>query len=163
LRIKNPSSVELEGFLSLGRQQASAVNSNHHEPEFTSLTTVLSWIRQHEFNRDPANNSKRKRRLDCPSNLTGGSMSELHHHPERATHHRSLDVLMEVQFVLEHTERSVGRLRALGQEPEFNTLELRSDLEQLQRGIRGLSAGQALERAEAIRARAQALFVVLQA
>jgi hypothetical protein len=90
-------------------------------------------------------------------------MSELHHHPERATHHRSLDMLMEVQFVLEHAERSLNRLRASGVEPSVNMLETRSEFEQLQRGIRGLSADQALERAEAIRARAQALFVVLQA
>jgi hypothetical protein len=90
-------------------------------------------------------------------------MSELHHHPERATHHRSLDMLMEVQFVLEHSERSVDRLRALGQEPEFNTLEVRSELEELRQDIRSLPAVQALERAEAIRARAQSLFVVLQA
>jgi hypothetical protein len=90
-------------------------------------------------------------------------MSELHHHPERATHHRSLDMLMEVQFVLEHSERSVDRLRALGQEPEFNTLEVRSELDALRQNIRSLPAVQALERAEAIRARAQSLFVVLQA
>ena len=90
-------------------------------------------------------------------------MSELHHHPERATHHRSLDMLMEVQFVLEHAERSLNRLRALGREPSVNTLETRSELTQLQQGIRSLSADQALARAEAIRARAQSLFVVLQA
>ena len=90
-------------------------------------------------------------------------MSELHHHPERARHHRSLDMLMEVQFVLEYSERSVGRLRAMGQEPEFNTLEVRSELEELRQNIRGLPAVQALERAEAIRVRAQSLFVVLQA
>ena len=90
-------------------------------------------------------------------------MSKLHHHPERATHHRSLDMLMEVHFTLEHTERSIVRLRALGQEPSVDTLEARSELEQLQTGIRSLPAGQALERAEAMRARAQSLFVVLQA
>jgi hypothetical protein len=90
-------------------------------------------------------------------------MSELHHHPERATHHRSLDMLMEVQFVLEHAERSLNRLRALGQEPDFNTLEVRSDLEELQRGIHSLPADQVLKQAEAIRARAESLFVVLQA
>ena len=90
-------------------------------------------------------------------------MSELHHHPGRATHHRSLDMLMEVQFVLEHAERSLSRLRALGQEPDFDTLEVRSELEQLQQGIYRLPADQALARAEAIRARAQSLFVVLQA
>ena len=90
-------------------------------------------------------------------------MSELHHHPERATHHRSLDMLMEVQFVLEHAERSLNRLRALGQEPDVNTLETRSELEQLRQNIRNLPADQALVQAEAIRARAQSLFVVLQA
>jgi hypothetical protein len=90
-------------------------------------------------------------------------MSELHHHPERATHHRSLDMLMEVQFVLEHAERSLIRLRALGHEPSVNTLETRSELAQLRQGIRNLSADQALAQAEAIRARAQSLFVVLQA
>ena len=58
-------------------------------------------------------------------------MSELHHHPERATHHRSLDMLMEVQFVLEHAERSLNRLRALGHEPSVDTLETRSELTQL--------------------------------
>jgi hypothetical protein len=90
-------------------------------------------------------------------------MSELHHHPERATHHRSLDMLMEVQFVLEYAERSLNRLRALGHEPSVNTLETRSELEQLQKGIQNLPADQALARAEAIRARAGSLFVVLQA
>jgi hypothetical protein len=85
------------------------------------------------------------------------------HHPERATHHRSLDMLMEVHFVLEHTERSVRRKRALGQEPNVNTLETRSELQQLQAGIHGLPADQALARAEAIRARAESLFVVLEA
>jgi hypothetical protein len=90
-------------------------------------------------------------------------MSELHHHPDRATHHRSLDMLMEVQFVLEYAERSVSRLRALGQEPSVNTLETRSELEQLQKGIQNLPADQALAQAEAIRSRAESLFVVLQA
>ena len=90
-------------------------------------------------------------------------MSELHHHPERATHHRSLDMLMEVQFVLKYAERSLAHLRALGQEPSINTLEADSELQQLQLGIRSLPADQALARAEAIRARAHSLFVVLQA
>jgi hypothetical protein len=90
-------------------------------------------------------------------------MNEWHHHPERARLRRSLDMLMEVQFVLEHAERSVGRLRALGREPDFNTLEVRSELEALRQNIRSLPAVHALERAEAIRARAQALFMVLQA
>jgi hypothetical protein len=90
-------------------------------------------------------------------------MSELHHHPERATHHRSLDMLMEVHFVLEYAERSLMRLRALGQEPGVNTLETRSELQQLHKGFRSLSADQALIRAEAIRVRAESLFVVLQA
>ena len=90
-------------------------------------------------------------------------MSELHHRPERATHHRSLDMLMEVQFVLEHSERSVGRLRALGQNPEFDTLDVRFEFEELRQSIHNLPVAQALERAEAIRARAQSLYVVLQA
>jgi hypothetical protein len=87
----------------------------------------------------------------------------LHHHPERAIHHRSLDMLMEVQFVLKYAERSVMRLRALGQEPSINTLEADSELQQLQSGIHHLPADQALAQAEAIRARAHSLFVVLQA
>jgi hypothetical protein len=120
----------------------------------------FSW---NQFKRDPEPNSLRESRLDSPSKSQEESMSELHHHPERATHHRSLDMLMEVQFVLEHAERSLTRLRALGHEPSVNTLETRSELEQLQRGIHSLPADQALSQAEAIRARAQSLFVVLQA
>jgi hypothetical protein len=116
-----------------------------------------------QFKRNPETNSVRESRLDSPSKAQEESMSELHHHPERATYHRSLDMLMEVQFVLEHAERSLTRMRALGLEPSVNTLEARSEFEQLQRGIRSLPADQALVQAEAIRARAQSLFVVLQA
>jgi hypothetical protein len=90
-------------------------------------------------------------------------MSDLHHHPERAAYNRSLDMLMEVQFVLEHAERSLEKLRSLGQQAPMSTFEMRSELEHLQQGIRSLSVDQALARAEAIRARAQSLFVVLQA
>ncbi len=90
-------------------------------------------------------------------------MNELHYRPERAAHHRSLDMLMEVQFVLDHSERSVDRLWALGHEPEFNTVEMRFELEELRQNIRNLPADQALAQAEVIRARAQSLFVVLQA
>jgi hypothetical protein len=121
--------------------------------------SALSWKR---FKRNPANNMKLQGQLNCQFDDTEESMS-LDHHPERATHHRSLDMLMEVHFVLEHTERSASRLRALGQEVPVSTLETRSEFEQLQRGIHGLPAVQALAQAEAIRARAAALFVVLQA
>jgi hypothetical protein len=90
-------------------------------------------------------------------------MGELHHHLERATLQRSLDMLLEVQFVLDHFERSVRRLRAFGQKPDFNTLEVQSELELLRQNIHSLSSDQALARAEAIRARAQSLYVVVQA
>jgi hypothetical protein len=123
-------------------------------------SSVFVWK---QFKRNPETNSMRETRLDSPSKAQEESMIELHYHQERATHHRSLDMLMEVQFVLEHAERSLTRLRALGLEPSVNTLEARSEFEQLQRGIRSLPADQALVQAEAIRARAQSLFVVLQA
>jgi hypothetical protein len=116
-----------------------------------------------QFKRNPETNSMRESRLDSPSKAQEESMIELHYHQERATHHRSLDMLMEVQFVLEYAERSLTRMRALGLEPSVNTLEARSEFEQLQRGIHSLPADQALVQAEAIRARAQSLFVVLQA
>ena len=88
-------------------------------------------------------------------------MSELHHRPERATHHRSLDMLMEVQFVLDHVERAIRRRRVLGQEPDVNTQDTKQELEALRQGIGSLPAHQALERAEAIRGRAQQLFVAI--
>jgi hypothetical protein len=123
-------------------------------------SSVLVWK---QFKRNPETNSIWKSRLDSPSKAQEESMIELHYHQERATHHRSLDMLLEVRFVLEHAERSLTRMRALGLEPSVNTLEARSEFEQLQRGIRSLPADQALVQAEAIRARAQSLFVVLQA
>ena len=84
-------------------------------------------------------------------------MSELHHRPERATHHRSLDMLLEVQHVLDHVERAMRRRRALGQEPLVNAQATKRELEALRHGIASLPAPQALERAEAIRGQAQRL------
>ena len=88
-------------------------------------------------------------------------MSELHgHHLERTAHHRTLDMLMEVEFVLERAEWMMTRARASGHEPPgLKLLKTRSELQQLQRDISSLPTGQALQRAETIRAQAQLLLV----
>jgi hypothetical protein len=88
-------------------------------------------------------------------------MSELHgHHLERTAHYRTLDMLMEVEFVLERAEWLRTRAQALGHEPPgLNLLETRSELQQLQRAISSLPTGQALQRAETIQAQAHLLLV----